>query len=131
MPEITGLLDALTPAGAQPVKLNFVPISAPVDRGIFATCFIPLKGEVDVDALYAKAYDDRPLVRLRETTPELRYVRGTAFCDLTVVQEGDTAVVLSAIDNLGRGAAAQGVQAMNQMFGLNETAGLSMAPLVA
>lgn len=131
VPEIMGLLEAVSPKGAEPIQLNFVPISAPLDRGIFATCFIPLNQEVDVNRLYQEAYLNQPLVRLRDSSPELRFVRGTGFCDLSVTQAGGTAVVLSAIDNLGRGAAAQGVQAMNHMLGFSETAGLKLVPLVA
>ena len=131
VPEITGLLNAVSPSDAAPVQLNFVPISAPVDRGIFATCFIPYTGTLDVASLYRETYAHRPLVRVRQESPELRFVRGTGFCDLSVNQSEGVAVVLSAIDNLGRGAAAQGVQAMNHMLGLRETAGLNIVPLVA
>jgi N-acetyl-gamma-glutamyl-phosphate reductase len=131
VPEIDRLFELIRPPGSKTPQVNFVPISAPVDRGIFATCFIPLSRDIDVAELYANTYANRPLVRVRDSSPELRFVRGTGFCDIAVTQQGDTAVVLSAIDNLGRGAAAQGVQAMNHMFGLNETAGLLSAPLVA
>jgi N-acetyl-gamma-glutamyl-phosphate reductase len=131
VPEVLGLLNALRPEHTQALSLQFVPMSAPLDRGIFATCFVPLTGELNVDSLYADAYAAQPLIRLREESPELRFVRGTGFCDLAVHREGKTAVVLCAIDNLGRGAAAQGVQCMNKMFGFEETSGLLAAPLVA
>lgn len=131
VPEVLALLNAIKPKTAPPQALQLVPMSAPVDRGIFATCFVPLTGEVNIGRLYADAYDDQPLVRLRDESPELRYVRGTGFCDLAIHRDGETAVILCAIDNLGRGAAAQGLQAMNKMFGFKETSGLLAAPLVA
>ena len=105
-----------------------MPLSAPVDRGIFATCFVPLKSGIDARSLFADAYGDSALVRLREDTPQLRHVRGTAFCDLTVTQQGDTAVVLVAIDNLGKGAASQALQAMNLSFSFPSEAGLKGPP---
>jgi len=131
VPEVLTLLNGLRPSGTQALSLQFVPMSAPVDRGIFATCFVPLTDAVNVSSLYADAYGDKPLIRLREESPELSFVRGTGFCDLAIHRDGKTAVVLCAIDNLGRGAAAQGVQAMNKMFGFEETDGLRAASLVA
>ncbi len=104
-------------------SLTFVPQSAPVDRGIFCTAFVPV-GEVDARSIVADAYATAPLVRLRSETPELRHVRGTAFADLAAHQDGGTAVVLVAIDNLGKGAAAQAVQALNLALGLPEACGL-------
>jgi N-acetyl-gamma-glutamyl-phosphate reductase common form len=103
--------------------LQFVPLSAPVDRGIFATCFATVDPATDVGALLREAYHDRPLIRFRDDSPELRHVRGTAFADLAVHQDGKTAVILVAIDNLGKGAASQAVQCLNLMLGLpSETA---------
>jgi N-acetyl-gamma-glutamyl-phosphate reductase common form len=131
VPEVLGLLNAIKPTGTEELGVQLVPMSAPVDRGIFATCFVPLTGDVNIERVYADAYEARPLVRLRDESPELRYVRGTGFCDLAIHRDGETAVVLCAIDNLGRGAAAQGIQAMNLMFGFEETSGLLAAPLVA
>jgi N-acetyl-gamma-glutamyl-phosphate reductase len=108
--------------------LRFVPWSAPLDRGIFATSFIPLAGEVDAAAIVREAYAAAPLIRLRAGTPELRHVRGTAFCDLAVHQGDGVAVVLAAIDNLGRGAAAQAVQALNLACGWPADTGLRQLP---
>jgi len=114
VPEVEAFLGML---GDAP-HLRFVPWSAPVDRGIFATSFVPLTGEVDVAAIFADAYASTPSVRLRPETPNLRHVRGTGFCDLAVHREGDCAVVLAAIDNLGKGAAAQAVQCLELSLGL-------------
>ena len=75
----------------------------------------------------AAAYAGAPLVRFREESPEIRHVRGTAFTDLTVHQRGGMAVVLAAIDNLGKGAAAQALQCANLALGLPPDAGLRRA----
>jgi len=105
-------------------ELYFAPHSAPMDRGIFATVFIPTDERTDAAGLLRAAYADRPLIRLREDTPELRHVRGTAFADLSVHQRGGMSVVLVAIDNLGKGAASQAIQALNLSFGLPAHRGL-------
>lgn len=122
VPEVLTFLGTL---GDTPT-VQFVPWSAPVDRGIFATSFIPLTAGVDAADLVQRAYSDRRFIRLRNGTPELRHVRGTAFCDVSVHQDSDTAVVLAAIDNLGRGAAAQAVQALNLALGFPEDAGIGV-----
>jgi N-acetyl-gamma-glutamyl-phosphate reductase len=121
-PEVSALLAEL---GAAP-PLRFVPHSAPVDRGILVTAFAPVEGEAE--PALRRAYSGRRLIRFREGSPELRHVRGTAFADLSVAQQGGTAVVLCAIDNLGKGAAAQAIQAANLAVGLPETTGLLRAP---
>lgn len=66
-------------------------------------------------------------MRIRRDSPEVRHVRGTAFADLSVAQAGDTAVVLCAIDNLGKGAATQAVQCLNLVAGLPVETGLRRA----
>ena len=64
------------------------------------------------------------MVRIRETTPELRMLRGTAMADIAIHQDEGSAAILVAIDNLGKGAAAQAIQALNISLGLSETVGL-------
>lgn len=111
----------------QDVEIHFVPHSAPVDRGIFATCFVPVDPGVDARAMVTEAYAGHPLVRIRPESPEIRHTRGTGFVDLSVHQQGGMAVVLSAIDNLGKGAAAQAVQCANLALGLPVDTGLRRA----
>ena len=106
VPEIRGFLDGLGDAPA----IHMVPWSAPVDRGILASILVDLDEEVDALAVFADAYAETPWVRLRQA--ELRLVRGTAFAHVDVHQDGEVAAVNVAIDNLGRGAAAQAVQAL-------------------
>jgi len=108
VPEVREFLSGL---GRAP-ELHFVPLSVPVDRGILVTCFARLSRDVDAAARFAHAYAPHPHVRIRAGTPELRHVRGTVFCDLSVHQDDRQVVVLSAIDNLGKGAAGQAVQCL-------------------
>lgn len=121
-PEVVTFLDQL---GSAP-SLHFVPLSAPVDRGILASVLVPVDG--DAKAVVHDTYAPAPLVRLRDGSPELRWVRGTAFADVSVTQRDDVASVLVAIDNLGKGAAAQAVQALNLSLGLPADLGLRLAP---
>ncbi len=109
VPEIRALWARL---GEAP-ELRFVPVSAPVDRGILATCIVPVAPGTDAVDCVRRAVAPHPLLRMRDGSPELRHVRGTAFADLSAHQDGDVAVVLCAIDNLGRGAAAQAIAAFN------------------
>jgi N-acetyl-gamma-glutamyl-phosphate reductase common form len=110
-------------------RLHFVPLSAPLDRGILATVFFELAdAQMDPLAELETAYADHPLIRIRSESPELRHVRGTGFCDLHVTRDGAQVTVLSAIDNLGKGAAAQAVQCLNLSIGLPTTTGLALAP---
>ena len=120
MPEIVSFLEHL---GHAP-KIDFVPLSAPLDRGIFATIFADVRSDFDVRDHFEKAYSESALVRIREASPELRMLRGTALADISVYQDGETAAILVAIDNLGKGAAAQAIQALNISLGLPETEGL-------
>ena len=100
-----------------------------MDRGILATCYVPLstaQTTQELQQLYSRAYDAEPFVRVRtdETIPATKHVYDTNFCDIAVRAFGSTAVIISCIDNLVKGAAGQAVQNMNIMFGLPETAGL-------
>ena len=108
-PEITTFLQGL---GAFE-RLDFVPLSAPVDRGILATCFVQLSGDEAPEQTLSKAYAQHRFARVRTGPPQLRHVRGTGICDLWAHRENGAVVVQAAIDNLGKGAAAHGVQCMN------------------
>jgi len=103
----------------------------PVDRGILETIYFRAKNigsAEDLLAIYQKAYADEPFVRLYPArhAPDLRGVARTNFCDIGVYYDAKTgrAVVVSAIDNLVKGAAGQAVQNMNLALGYPETAGL-------
>ena len=111
------------------VPFCFTPHIAPVDRGILATCCVPLAETSSTDGLcevYADFYHDEPFVRALgpEDLPETKDVAMTNFCDVTVRVVEDRAIALCAIDNLVKGASGQAVQNMNVMLGLDETLGL-------
>jgi len=108
---------------------HMVPQSGPFARGILTTLFVELTRELTNDELrsmYDAAYGDEPFVRMREGSAQIAHVRGTNFCDLAVHADGKLAVVLSAIDNLGKGMAGQAVQNLNLLLGLNEATGIAV-----
>jgi len=125
-PEIVQELSRLGLARLE-FDLAMVPQSGPFSRGIFTVAHARLPADVDAAEIYARRYGPEPFVRLRRDTPSLRHVARTNFCDVSVHQRGRRVVVLTAIDNLGKGMAGQAIQNMNILFGLDETTGL-LAP---
>ncbi|MCB0663713.1 MAG: N-acetyl-gamma-glutamyl-phosphate reductase [Saprospiraceae bacterium] len=116
------------------VMVQFTPHLLPVDRGILATSYARPTGKMtnkELMDLYKNYYKDEPYVRVRESAPELKFVRGTNMCDIypTYDERTNRIIVLSVIDNLIKGAAGQAVQNMNIMLGLKETLGLEVSPI--
>jgi len=96
-------------------------------RGILATCYATAVGPCDpLDALHA-AYDLEPFVHVTAESPATKWVSGSNGVQVTARYDERTGRVLaiSAIDNLGKGAAGQMIQCANLMLGLEETAGLT------
>ncbi len=118
-------------AGLPPDRLLFTPHLLPVVRGLIATTYLPLARPASIEALleiYRDAYAGSPFTRvLAPGLPELNTVVGTNYCDLglRVHAPTRTAVVVTSLDNLLKGAAGQAVENMNLMFGLPRTAGLN------
>lgn len=113
-------------AGAS-LNLTFVPHLVPMHRGILATIILKPTQPITADqalAILAEQYKDEPFVRVRKDLPSTKDVALTNFCDLTARIVSGKLVVLSAIDNLIKGASGQAIQNMNLQFGLPETAGL-------
>jgi N-acetyl-gamma-glutamyl-phosphate reductase len=112
------------------IKLSFTPHMIPMTRGILATIYAKSKKTVDEGKLlkaYKDMYKDKPFVRIIEKgLPSTKYVHGTNYCDIAVRFDKRTGnvIVLSAIDNLVKGASGQALQNMNLMFSLKETSGL-------
>ncbi len=114
------------------VTMTFVPHVAPLKRGILSSIYLKLeKSGVTIQELrdlYNDFYKAEYFVRLMEAeeAPSISNVAGTNFCDLGIFAHKATSrvVVISALDNLIKGAAGQAVQNMNVMFGVEETAGL-------
>jgi N-acetyl-gamma-glutamyl-phosphate reductase len=103
----------------------------PVDRGILSTLYVWLDGSrkaEEIEALYRKFYTGRPMIRVMPagTLPELQDVTHTNFCDIGFALDpsGERLVIVSCLDNLGKGAAGQAVQNLNGMRDYPETAGL-------
>ncbi len=118
------------------IKLSFSPHLVPMKRGIFATCYANLKAAKSQDELvqlYKDFYKDEYFVRVYDSgkLPESNHVAGSNFVDigLAVDRRLNRVIVVSAIDNLVKGAAGQAVQNMNLMFGLSEGTGLMQAGL--
>ena len=96
-------------------------------RGILATIYVQLVDGVtptQVDQAFLKAYEGKPLVRLTGQMPSIRGVANTPYCDLAWQQQGNMLVVVSAIDNLLKGAASQAMQCINIKFGFDPATGL-------
>jgi len=118
----------------QSVGLTFVPHLTPMIRGIHATLYGQVTGDIsDVQNIFEKRYQDEFFVDVlpQGQHPDTRNVRGSNRCQIAVHQPqgGDTLVVLSVIDNLVKGAAGQAVQNMNIMCGLDEKQGLATVAL--
>jgi N-acetyl-gamma-glutamyl-phosphate reductase len=129
-PEIT---ETLAAAGAAGVELRFVPVSAPLSRGILATSFVEVaeaETSESIAKLFAAAYAGEPFTRfVRDRLPEVAAVSGSNFAEVGfTLGEPDrgkrTLVVVSATDNLIKGGAGQAIQSMNLMLGLAETLSL-------
>lgn len=129
-PEIAQEL-ASAAADEGPLRLSFTPHLVPMTRGILATCYAPLREGVTaagVAAAYRAAYGDEPFVRLSSISPHTKWTLGSNLCYVhpTVDDEAGRLVVVSAIDNLGKGAAGQAIQCANILCGLPETLGLPL-----
>jgi N-acetyl-gamma-glutamyl-phosphate reductase len=125
-PEIETVLGRVATAR---VSVSFVPHIIPVTRGIYCTAHARLAGGVSADdarELYRSTYRGEPFVRIRENAPELTHVTHTNYCDIFVTVDPGSGqlIVVSAIDNLVKGAAGQAIQNMNILLGIPEATGL-------
>jgi N-acetyl-gamma-glutamyl-phosphate reductase len=131
VPEI---LQTLRKAGGKGMALEFVPVSAPMPRGIFATSFVDVPEQVTKDVVadaFKKAYAGEPFVRIvgGGRQPEVIAVYGSNYAEVgfTVSEPSNgrrSVVCFSAIDNLVKGGAGQAVQAFNVMMGFEESESL-------
>lgn len=127
-PEIDQELSSTT---KKTVRVIFVPHLLPINRGILSTIYVKLKKMANTETLldcYRAQYAREPFVKVLPggALPELKHVTHTNFCDigLRVHEEKKLAVIVTVIDNLGKGAAGQAVQNMNLMCGFVESEGL-------
>jgi N-acetyl-gamma-glutamyl-phosphate reductase len=126
----------LSRLAGEPVGVTFTPHLVPMSRGILGTlyaCLAKPLTEGKLFDLYAQFYQGQPFLRLHPpgSLPQTMQVRGSNFCDLgfRVDRERGRVIVLSAIDNLARGASSQAVHNFNLLAGFPETLGLEAAPL--
>lgn len=132
-PQTVEIVETLHASGAAGLELEFVPISAPLSRGIFATTFVEVPAEVDeaaVRAALAESYAEEPFVRVpAKRWPEVAAVAGSNRAEvgftLGPVRDGTrTLTAFGAVDNLVKGGAGQCIQNMNLLLGLDETRSL-------
>ncbi len=110
-------------------QVLFVPHLMPLNRGLISTIYLPLLDHVTPDMVGAallEYQDENPFVRIVENPPNSSHVRGTNRVDIHAVTGKGTLVVMTAIDNLVKGAAGQAIQSMNLVLGEDEMTGLPM-----
>ena len=146
-PERSGCVRSYKPTGHRHIAemeqelghaIHFSATSIEMVRGILVTAHLFVKAgttEKDIWKVYRQAYGKEPFIRIVKESqgvyrlPEPKIVAGTNYCDIGFELDGTRLVVISAIDNLMKGAAGQAVHAMNVMCGFEETAGLTFAGL--
>ncbi len=128
IPEIEQELSLIA---ANEIKVTFIPHLLPISRGMLSTIYANLVDDVntlDIISLFQEYYRKEPFIRVmrEEQHPNVLQVRGSNFCDISVTVEKRTKriIVITAIDNLIKGASGQAVQCMNIMCALPEETGL-------
>ena len=119
----------LSKAAGEKIILQFTPHLVPMDRGILISAYARLKKGVSEDVValaYDKYYKDEYFIRLSQTLPETRFVKGSNSVDIAyrIDKRSGNILVFGALDNLVKGAAGQAVQNMNILFSLDEKCGL-------
>ena len=124
-PEVAGLTQA---ASGRNTNVHFVPHSGPFARGIHVTLQAGTNQrvtEAQVRDVFEQAYANAPFVEIVQGTPRIKNVVASNLCQIGVAADGDSVVVMSAIDNLVKGAAGGAMQWMNRLWDLPETTGLT------
>ena len=129
--------EQLSIAAGRPVTLSFTPHLVPMNRGILVTAYASLARKADYEelkAVYDRYYVGEKFVRVLEKNicPETRFVEGSNYVDVNfrIDERTNRVVMMGAMDNLVKGAAGQAVQNMNLIFGLPESEGLELVPMV-
>lgn len=118
------------------IRLSFTPHLVPMNRGILATAYASLTGEVsweEVKAVYDRYYKKEKFIRVleKDVCPQTKWVEGSNYVDIGFKLDPRThrVIMMGAIDNLVKGAAGQAVQNMNLLFGCGESTGLELVPM--
>lgn len=132
-PEIEQELSAIA---KRDIKVNFTPHLVPIDRGILTTIYARIMKSIETEKvleLYRETYKKEPFVLILDAGkfPNVKNVRGTNSCEISVIvnKRTGTLIIVTAIDNLVKGASGQAVQNMNIMMGFPETMGLDSVAL--
>ena len=127
---------AIADLSGEKTVINFTPHLVPMSRGILSTCYASLKAGVapeKIDEAFHNMYGQEFFIRLigRDGYPTTKDVRGSNFCDIAwhIDERTGRVIVLSAIDNLVKGAAGQAVQNFNIACGFDEKTGLDVVPM--
>jgi N-acetyl-gamma-glutamyl-phosphate reductase len=127
----------LSRLAGESLTITFTPHLVPMSRGILATLYATPRRDLEeseINAAYQRFYQGEPFIRLcpPEILPNTAAVRGSNYCDLAVRidRRAKRLIVVSAIDNLTRGASGQAVCNMNLMLGFPETQGLDTVPFL-
>lgn len=128
-PEINEILSIQS---QKKISITFVPHLLPLTRGMLSTIYVEAKKDINehnIREVYASYYRNEPFIRIlqNKSFPAISHVKGTNACDIGIhfCEETNQIILVSAIDNLLKGAAGQAVQNMNIMFGLKEDTGLN------
>lgn len=131
-PEIEQTLSACC---SEQVTVTFVPHLLPINRGILSTVYLPLEPSVSGEHIYqeyVRFYQNERFIRVlpQGHTANLKHVKYSNYCDISlhVDERTQTLIVVSVIDNMGKGAAGQAIQNMNLVSGFAEDTGLAMLP---
>jgi N-acetyl-gamma-glutamyl-phosphate reductase len=124
---------ALSKAAGKDIKITFVPHLLPINRGIISTIYADLKTDFDTAYnSYYEFYKDEKFIRLHNKgdIANLRDVRMSNYCDISLHYDKHTnkLIIVSAIDNMVKGAAGQAIQNMNLVCGFKEDEGLDIIP---
>ncbi|MCX5712788.1 MAG: N-acetyl-gamma-glutamyl-phosphate reductase, partial [Candidatus Omnitrophica bacterium] len=122
----------LSKLAGRKLEVTFVPHLLPLDRGILETIYVKKTGgkvqgtRGKILDVYKKFYKKEPFVRVcsEGVYPRIKDVANTNYCNIAIKEEDKQVIIISAIDNLLKGASGQAVQNMNIMFGFDESAGL-------
>ncbi len=130
MPEI---VQTLEDAGARDLKLDFIPVSAPLQRGILAVAMFDAPAGLDRDTALRTMqadFEGEPFVRvITDRLPEVNAIKGSMYAEVGGTVVDGTWTCMAALDNLVKGGAGQAVQSMNVMLGFEDGFGLDAPPL--
>lgn len=129
-PEIKQEMDKLSKSD---INVIFTPHLLPINRGILSTIYLDIKNilknqitEENLYEIYSEFYKDEYFIRITKELPEIKNVKNSNICEIGIRydKEYGNIIIVSAIDNLIKGAGGQAVQSMNIMFGIKESEGL-------